>query len=69
MKTIDVSGMSDKERNGVLQESRLLEALSHPNIVRFIEVFKTNQARICIVMDYADGNNFKILVYFVQVAT
>lgn len=55
MKTIDISKMSETERKEVLQESRLLEALSHPNIVRFIEVYKTKKGRLCIVMEYADG--------------
>jgi NIMA (never in mitosis gene a)-related kinase len=32
-----------------------LEALSHPNIVKFIEVFKTKKGKLCIVMDFADG--------------
>ena len=37
MKMIDIHKMSDKERKEVVQESRLLQALSHPNIVEFIE--------------------------------
>lgn len=32
-----------------------MEALSHPNIVKFIEVFKTKKGKLCIVMDFADG--------------
>jgi serine/threonine protein kinase len=40
-----------------LQESRLLEALQHPNIVRFIEVYKTKKGKLCIIMDYADGKS------------
>jgi NIMA (never in mitosis gene a)-related kinase len=29
----------------------------HPNIVRFREVYKTKNGRLCIVMDYADGGD------------
>jgi NIMA (never in mitosis gene a)-related kinase len=39
-----------------------LEALSHPNIVRFIEVYKTKKGKLCIVMDYADGKSISFLI-------
>jgi len=55
MKQIDITKMSDCQKREVLQESRLLEALSHPNIVKFIEVYKTKKGKLCIIMDYADG--------------
>lgn len=55
MKQIDIQKMSEQERRETVQESRILEALSHPNIVRFIEVFKTKKGKLCIVMDFADG--------------
>jgi NIMA (never in mitosis gene a)-related kinase len=29
----------------------------HPNIVRFKEVYKTKNGRLCIVMEYADGGD------------
>ena len=35
----------------------LLKELSHPNIVRFIEVYKTKNGKLCIVMDFADGGD------------
>ena len=54
MKKIDIRGMSKEEKDQVLQEANLLEALSHPNIVNFIEVFKTKK-NICIIMNYCDG--------------
>jgi NIMA (never in mitosis gene a)-related kinase 1/4/5 len=49
--------MSDKEKREVVQEAKLLEALQHPNIVKFIEVYKTKKGKLCIVMDYADGGD------------
>lgn len=55
MKTIDITKMSEQEKKETVQESKILEALSHPNIVKFIEVFKTKKGKLCIVMDFADG--------------
>ena len=37
----------------------ILEVLSHPNIVRFREVYKTKKGKLCIVMDYADGGDLQ----------
>jgi NIMA (never in mitosis gene a)-related kinase len=55
MKQIDIGKMSETEKKETVQESKILEALSHPNIVKFIEVYKTKKGKLCIVMDFADG--------------
>ena len=55
MKMIDIHRMPEKEKRETVQEAKLLEALSHPNIVKFIEVYKTKRGKLCIIMDYADG--------------
>lgn len=35
-----------------------MEVLSkHPNIVKFREVYKTRNGKLCIVMEYADGGD------------
>jgi NIMA (never in mitosis gene a)-related kinase len=47
--------MTNEEKNQTLREAKILESLNHPNIVRFREVYKTKQGKLCIVMDYADG--------------
>jgi len=49
--------MKDDERRETIKEARILEALRHPNIVKFREVYKTKKGRLCIVMDYADGGD------------
>ena len=49
--------MSDKEKREVIQEAKLLEALDHPNIVKFIDVYRTKKGNMCIVMDFADGGD------------
>jgi NIMA (never in mitosis gene a)-related kinase len=49
--------MSEEERRDTLKEAKILEALNHPNIVRFREVYKTKKGKLCIVMDFADGGD------------
>jgi len=34
-----------------------LEALDHPNIVKFIDVYRTKKGNMFIVMDFADGGD------------
>jgi len=50
--------MSDEEKKETLKEAKILEALHHPNIVKFKEVYKTKKGKLCIVMEYADGIYF-----------
>jgi NIMA (never in mitosis gene a)-related kinase len=47
--------MSEEEKQETVKESRILEILNHPNVIRFKEVYKTKRGKLCIVMDYADG--------------
>jgi NIMA (never in mitosis gene a)-related kinase len=51
--------MGEDERKETLREAKILEVLNHPNIVRFIEVYKTKKGKLCIVMDYADGGDLQ----------
>ncbi len=57
IKQMDLSKMSDQEKKDTLREAKILESFDHPNIVKFKEVYKTKKGRMCIVMDYADGNH------------
>jgi NIMA (never in mitosis gene a)-related kinase len=49
--------MSEEEKKDTIKEARILEALKHPNIIKFREVYKTKKGKLCIVMDYADGGD------------
>ena len=51
--------MSEEEKRETLREAKILEVLNHPNIVRFREVYKTKNGKLCIVMDYADGGDIQ----------
>jgi len=57
IKEIDIASMTAEEQKETLKEAKILESLSHPNIVRFREVYKTKKGNLCIVMDYADGGD------------
>ena len=56
IKQIKMNGMSEPEKKESFKEAQILEALKHPNIVRFREVYKTRKGKLCIVMEHADGN-------------
>jgi NIMA (never in mitosis gene a)-related kinase len=49
--------MSEDEKKKTLKEAHILEALKHPNIIKFREVYKTVKGKLCIVMEYADGKS------------
>lgn len=62
VKQIDIKELSEEERKKTLNESKILESLKHPSIINFREVYKTKKGRLCIVMDYADGKYFFIIL-------
>ena len=49
--------MSESEKQETIKEARILEALHHPNIIKFVELYKTKKNKLCIVMDFADGGD------------
>lgn len=55
IKEIDITSMSPEMQKDTLKEAKVMEKLSHPNIVGFKEVYKTKKGNLCIVMEYADG--------------
>ncbi|EGR27132.1 protein kinase domain protein [Ichthyophthirius multifiliis] len=57
IKKMEMKNMTEEEKKETLREARILEALKHPNIVRFREVYKTKKGQLCIVMDYCDGGD------------
>lgn len=61
MKIVDTSRMSSKERKDAMNEVKVLSALKHPYIVSYRESFM-DDARLCIIMDYAEGGDlFKVI--------
>lgn len=56
---MNIETMSSQEKKETVKEARILENLNHPNIVRFIEVYKTKKQWLHIVMEYADGGDIQ----------
>ena len=61
IKTMVLENMSDKEQKEAYLEAKILEKLNHPNIIKFIEVFRSSKptATLNIVMDYAEGGDLQ----------
>lgn len=55
IKQVDLNKMNEEEKRETYKEARILQALSHQNIIKFREVYTTKKGKLCIVMDYADG--------------
>ena len=58
IKKIDLTKMSEDERKTAYREVKMLELFNHAGIIRFREVYKNKQGKLCIVMDFADGKLF-----------
>ena len=54
IKRVDMNDMCIEERTKARDESRILEVLNHPNIIRFKDVFKDKKLNLNVVMEYAD---------------
>lgn len=54
IKQIPVEDMSKEERQGAINEVKVLSMLKHPNIIAYIESFFEEKA-LMIVMEYAQG--------------
>jgi len=57
IKEVDLSCMTEEEKEATKKEAKLLEQFNHPNIVRFRESYTNELGKLCIVMDYADGGD------------
>lgn len=55
LKVMDLSAMAKKERELAKQEAALLKRISHPHIVRFIDLLISG-SQLCIVMELMDGD-------------
>lgn len=56
VKAIESANMTPKEKRDVQNEIRILAAVNHPNIIRYLEHFEDGSL-IFIAMEYADGGD------------
>lgn len=64
IKTMNLDSLSDESKKEAYKEAKILEKLDHSNIIRFIEVFRSNKPypTLNIVMEYADGEDLNKLI-------
>jgi NIMA (never in mitosis gene a)-related kinase len=51
--------LKESEKQDAVKEGKLLEAFSHPYIIKFREVYRTPKGKLWVIMDYADGGDLK----------
>ena len=54
---IDMKDMPRGNRSIARDEARILQVLSHPNVIQFHDVFKDKDLNLNIVMEWADGGD------------
>ena len=58
IKQVNISQLTDKEKNNALNEIRILASLSHKNIIGYKDAFFDEKSKtLNIVMEYADGGD------------
>ena len=62
-KEIDYGGMTEKEKQLLVQEVNLLRELKHPHIVRYYDrIIARTEATIFIIMEYCEGGDLASLI-------
>ena len=57
MKKVKFGPLSEEKKENVLNETRIMASLKHPNIVRFKEAFFDEDASLHIITELAEGGN------------
>ena len=52
-----MDSFDDATKAEVLREAKLLELIKHENIIRFKEVYKNDDDKLCIVTEHASGGD------------
>ena len=62
-KEIDYGGMTEKEKQLLVQEVNLLRELKHSHIVRYYDrIIARTEATIFIIMEYCEGGDLASLI-------
>ncbi len=52
---MNIKQMNEEEKRVAYKETKIMQLLNHPGIIRFRESYRNSLGELCIVMDYADG--------------
>jgi serine/threonine protein kinase len=58
MKRMQLSTLNEKERRAALQEAQLLQQLTHPNVVAYVDMHAT-RSKLFLFMQYCDGGDLE----------
>ena len=62
-KEIDYGGMTEKEKQLLVQEVNLLRELRHPHIVRYNDrIIARTEATLYIIMEYCQGGDLAAII-------
>lgn len=62
-KEIDYGGMTEKEKQLLVQEVNLLRELRHPHIVRYHDrIIARTEATLYIIMEYCQGGDLAAII-------
>ena len=63
MKKVKMGKLSEKEKQGALNEIRILASINHPNVVGYKDAFFDNlTGDLCIVMEFAGGGDLMAII-------
>eukprot|EP00906_Rhabdomonas_costata_P023500 RCo033808 len=62
VKKIHIAGLSEKECKDAANEVAILKLLDHPNIIKYVDRFITNDGFLNIVMEYCEGGDLGGLI-------
>ncbi|CAK0835902.1 unnamed protein product, partial [Prorocentrum cordatum] len=57
VKEVELSKMGPAAKKEAEKEVQVLQCCDHPNIVRYVDTFLHGAAKLCILMEYADGGD------------
>ena len=61
MKKVNITSLSDKEKQNALNEIRILASISNPYVISYKESFysktSSHQDELCLIMEYTDGGD------------
>ena len=57
MKKVKFGPLSEEKKENVLNETRIMASLKHPNILAFKEAFFDEGTCLCIITEFAEGGN------------